>query len=171
MAAAATTSTLYYGGSGLDPLIRIEITAVAGGFAYKITQVQATDISGTTGVNGGASLDPDGKFFLGDLRGFFIDFLGAESGLTLSNYKIYNNYDASGAGTAVSLVSGTNSVIGADNVITVGGADNTMFGALSGGDGYDVGLESGTAGIATDDIGSISFTLTGKSLTLDDVLK
>src|SRR3954454_10775164 len=167
---ATTTSTLYYGGSGLDPLIRIEITAVSGGFAYKIMQVQATDTTGTTDVNGGASLDPDKKFFLGDLRGFFIDFLGAESGLTLSNYKVYNNYDALGTGTAVSLVSGTNYVIGADNVVTVGGIDNTMAGALSGGDGYDVGLEIGSAGISQDEIGSISFTLTGttKSLTLDD---
>src|SRR4051812_11418371 len=116
---AATTSTLYYGGSGTDPLIRIEMTAVAGGFSYKNTQVQATDAD--------ASKNLDNTFFLGDLRGFFIDFLGAESGLKLSNYKVYNNYDAAGTGTAIPLVSGTNYVMGADNVFTVGGADNTMF--------------------------------------------
>src|SRR5687767_4887267 len=125
-------ATVYYGGSGTDPLIKIEITATKGGYSVKVTQVQATD--GTE-----AALDPDQKFYIGDLRGFFIDFLSAESGVQVSSLKTYTNFDASGAGSSVPLVSGRNYASGSDNVVRVGREDNSMDGRLSGGDGYDLG--------------------------------
>ena len=154
-------ATVYYGGSGTDPLVRVEIVQINGAYSVTVTQVQATDTD--------AARDPDQNFYLGDLRGFYIDFQGAESGLQVANYKTYRNYDASGSGTKVAL-NGKNYKVGTDNVFGVGGSDNNMEGASSGGDGYDVGLEVGTAGMKGDDIGSISFTITGSSLSLDDLL-
>src|SRR5262245_14619995 len=124
-------STLYYGGSGTDPLVRIDIVQVDASFNVTVTQVQATDAD--------ASHDPDGKFYLGDLRGFFIDFAGTENGVQLSNYKIYQNYDATGLGTAVSLTNKNSVVKTTDTVTGIGGSDNNMSGAGDG--GYNVGLE------------------------------
>src|SRR5262245_64504354 len=106
--------TLYYGGSGTDPLVRIDIVQVGASFNVTVTQVQATDTAD-------ASRDPDGKFYLGDLRGFFIDFAGTESGVQLSNYKIYQNYDATGPGTPVTLTNKNSVVKTTDTVTGIGG--------------------------------------------------
>ncbi|HEY8383833.1 MAG TPA: VCBS domain-containing protein, partial [Microvirga sp.] len=156
------TQTLYYGGTGTDPLIRITISDASGGaFTVKVEQVQATD--------GDASRDPDGKFYLGDLRGFFIDFASPIKAATVSGYSAHSGYDVPATvAQTTSLVAGKTVAYGT-NVTSVGGSDNNMSGATK--TGYDIGMEIGSAGIGKDDIGAISFTLNKTGLTLDELVK
>jgi VCBS repeat-containing protein len=146
-------ATVYYGGTGTDPLVKIDIVQGKGG-TYTVT---VTALPGTTG-------------YIGDLRGFFIDFADAETGVTVSNFKTatWAQYDK-GEFSPVSASSGKNFLVGKDNVTSVGGNDNTMEGNLSGGDGYDIGFAIGTAGISNDDIRQFSFTIAGSSLSLADL--
>jgi hypothetical protein len=151
-----TTQIMYYGGTGTNPLVRIEITETSTGvFSVKVTQVQATDSD--------ASKDPDGNFYLGDMRGFFIDFKGQETA-SVSNLKYFENYDAAGTGTSVKKPT---VATGNDNVFSVGDSSNNMNGMPSGGDGYDLGIDIGDEGIGKGktDVGWITFTISG-SLTM-----
>src|SRR5690349_10756920 len=84
----AFMATFYYGGAGTDPLIRIQVTETApgsGNFNVVVTQVQATDAD--------AFVDPNGKYYLGDLRAFYLDFANPES-FSITNFKGYAGYDA-----------------------------------------------------------------------------
>ena len=152
-------ATFYTGGSGTDPLIRIEVyeTSVAGTFNVKVTQVQATDAD--------AFLDPDGKFYLGDLRAFYLDFANPES-FSISNFKGYAGYDATGTPVATSP---TATAYGSESISSLGSTDTNMNGADGG--KFDAGIAIGTQGIKKDDIGSVTFTVVGDSnLTLADFL-
>ena len=151
-------ATFYYGGSGTDPLIRIEVyeTSVAGTFTVAVTQVQATDAD--------AFLDPGAKYYLGDLRAFYLDFANTES-FKIQDYKSYSSYDATG--TVISSTP-TSSLISAEGVTSVGSKDTNMNG--SDGGSFDAGIEIGTQGIGKDDVGSITFTVVGPTLEFSDFL-
>ena len=151
-------ATFYYGGSDTDPLIRVEVyeTANAGTFNVSVTQVQATDAD--------AFLDQDGKYYLGDLRAFFLDFQTAET-FTIQNFQGYAGYDATG--TVISTAP-TATKVATEGVTSVGSTDTNMNGT---GGSFDAGVEIGTSGIGKDDIGSIKFDVVGTSnLTFADFL-
>ena len=152
-------ATFYYGGTGTDPLIRIEVyeTPSAGTFNLIVTQVQSTDAD--------AFLDSDSKYYLGDLRAFYLDFASAET-FTITNFKSYAGYDATG--TPIATAPTSTSVV-SEGVTSVGSKDTNMNGADGG--TFDAGIEIGTSGIGKDDVGSISFTVTGSTaLTFQDFL-
>ena len=99
------TSTLYYGGTGTDPFVRIQVTEDGGVFQIKVTQVKANDAD--------ASLDPDGKFYYGDVRDSSLILPALKpSKSTIS--KLYSDYNASLAKNGVH----TKSVIGPNDLST-----------------------------------------------------
>ena len=100
-----------------------------------------------TEVSGGVKFDLKVVSGYADLRGFFLDVGDSTSG--------------------VSVVADGKSIIGNEQVTSVGKSDNNISGT---GENFDLGIEIGTAGIGKDDISQTSFTVKGITLaSLDDM--
>jgi hypothetical protein len=135
---------------GTNPSVQVKVTENADGtLSFEITQL----------VVAGA--------YLGDLRGFFIDFPDAGEhlgGLTATDQTL--NPDGDGSGTATQTKT---AVVGDDSVTSTGGSNN-LNGLNTGAGGFDFGLEIGSDGIGTNDVRSFSFTLDANAgLTLADL--
>ena len=102
-----------------------------------------------------------------DLRGFFFDYTG--TGITLNN-TTDDAFDQNGVlimdGTAVTASYMGTSADGND-ITKVGSSDNNLNGT---GEVFDAGVEIGTSGIGKNDIGSVTFTINGLTLTEIDGL-
>jgi Tol biopolymer transport system component len=134
---------------GAIPVVQVTITANADGtLTFKVEQL----------ASGG---------YLGDLRGIFFD-IGDES--LIGTLQVA----AASGGPLTEVRQGNDNVVdlgqGANMNGLLGTVDAEKAATGAEGNGYDVGLEIGTAGIATDDVRSFEFTLSSsaRSLTLAD---
>jgi VCBS repeat-containing protein len=137
---------------GGNPQVQVTITENAdGSLSFHVAQL----------------VDPNGGSALGDLRGFFFDLHDEDLIGSLSTSS-----ESAAHGT---LQQGNDSVVDLGNGSTMSGltnADGVKTSKTAGAEqnGYDAGIEIGSAGIGKDDVRSFDFTLSSSSraLTLAD---
>src|SRR4051812_25920757 len=99
-----------------------------------------------------------------DFGGFFFDYRGGAIAVNDTGDNAYNQNDVLILNNTAVTASYMGTAADGDDITRVGDADVNLNGA---GEVFDAGVQLGTSGIARDDIGSVTFTING--LTLSEI--